>query len=38
MRFVMELDEKGLPKRNVGHSLAGTAAPFQCFTLNYTRK
>lgn len=37
-RFVMELDEHGMLKRNTGWSLVGTAPPFRCFTLDYTQK
>ena len=37
-RFVMELDDRGMLKRNTGWSLAGTAPPFRCFTLDYTHQ
>jgi hypothetical protein len=37
-RWVLELDAGGRPLRGVGHSLAGTHPPFECFAAKYTRK
>ncbi|MBK9385353.1 MAG: DUF1579 family protein [Planctomycetes bacterium] len=38
MRYVMELDEKGALVRGSGHTLSGTAAPFESFAATYAKK
>ncbi|MBL8900791.1 MAG: DUF1579 family protein [Planctomycetes bacterium] len=38
MRYVMELDEQGALVRGSGHTLSGTAAPFESFAATYTKK
>lgn len=37
-RMVMELDENGAPTKAVGHTIIGTAAPFESWNATYTRK
>ncbi|MEO6593866.1 MAG: DUF1579 family protein [Planctomycetota bacterium] len=36
--MVMEFDAKGVPTSAVGHAIIGTAAPFENFRANYTKK
>lgn len=38
MRYVIDLDEQGALVRGSGHSLIGTAAPFESYTATYTKK
>jgi hypothetical protein len=38
MRYVMQLDEKGALQRGSGHTLSGTAAPFESFAATYAKK